>query len=101
MVPGKSCPIICRTGYVWHPIGMSRGLAPSSRAAAARNPVAAVFWRNCRLESKLIALPVSFPQDVHVVRHVSRYDVGKRAHRKRIIAGDPPALPCVIGQIAE
>src|SRR5438132_4990964 len=62
MVPGKSLAIICRTGQVWHPMGMPSGLALRSKAAAERNPAAAAlvaaFLRNSLLE--ISSIDVSF-----------------------------------------
>ena len=61
MVPGKSWPICVRTGYVWHPIGIPSGAAPSTRAPADINPVTAVltaaFLKNSLLE--LVPMMVS------------------------------------------
>src|SRR5215470_5878284 len=43
-VPGKSLPIISRTGHVWHPIGRPSGLARSSTAPAESRPATAACF---------------------------------------------------------
>ena len=45
--------------------------------------------------------PVSFPQHLHVMRHMSRDNVGQRAHGEWIVAGNPAAFPSVGWQIAK